>query len=287
MTDFKIDELGDELKSQERAETGRKLASDLPIMVRLDGKAFHTYTKGLNRPFDENLSRTMRETTAWLVEQTNAKIGYTQSDEITLVFFSNNPDAQPMFDGKVQKMTSVLSSMCTAKFNQLAQINIEEKKNKFAYFDARVWNVPDMETVAKVFFWREEDAVKNSITMAASAIYSHKQLHGIGSQAKIKMMANKNVDYYAYPDFFKRGSYFGRSLCFEEISNEHKKFQKNGETHYLRNHVVELHLPLLKTLKNSGWMGVYLQLFKHLQLNKELEENAKQPKVSIKKIKLN
>lgn len=288
MTDVRIDTLGNELKAQERAEAGRKLVSDQPIMVRLDGKAFHTYTKGLKRPFDENLSHAMRDTTAWLVEQTHAKIGYTQSDEITLVFFGEGAALeQAMFDGKVQKLTSVLASMCTAKFNQLAQTNIPEKKDTFAYFDARVWNVPDMETVAKVFFWREEDAVKNSITMAASAIYSHKQLHGIGSQEKIKMMADKGVDYYAYPAFFQRGSYFGRSLRFEEISDEHKAFQKNGDTHYLRSHITELVFPRLRSFKDAGWSGVAQQLFQHLQANKELEKTVETQAPTAKKVKPN
>ena len=275
MNEFKTDTLGDELKTQEREEAGRKLEGKLPIMVRLDGKAFHTYTKGLKRPFDERLSHIMRKTTAWLVENTHAKMGYTQSDEITLAFFSEGAsNEQPLYDGKIQKLTSVISSMCTAKFNQLAQSDIPEKKEKFAYFDARAWNVPDLETVAKVFFWREEDAVKNSITMAASAVYSHKQLHGIGSQEKIKMLSDKKIDYYTYPNFFQRGSYFGRILHFEEISEEHQSFQKTGETHYLRSRVKEIILPRLRTLKETGWTGISQTVFQHLVDNKELENRT-------------
>ncbi len=113
-----IDEFGDKRKEIEKLECDRKFIPLLPIIVRLDGKTFHNYCKDFIKPFDKRFSTAMIETVKKLVEITNAKIGYTQSDEITLLYYSDSYDCQLYFDGNIQKMVSVIASLCTANFNQ-------------------------------------------------------------------------------------------------------------------------------------------------------------------------
>lgn len=100
-----------------RNEILKKLQTFLtPIIARMDGRSFHTFTKGLKRPFDKNFSDCMIKTTELLVKETGACIGYTQSDEITLVWYNGNPTSQIWFDGKVQKMVSQLAAQATLFF---------------------------------------------------------------------------------------------------------------------------------------------------------------------------
>ena len=105
---------GDRMKLYERMEAGRRFMPRLPICVRLDGKGFSKWTRGLARPYDPRLSALMEHVATRLVEETQAVIGYTQSDEISLVFYTADPKAQVFFDGRIQKMTSVLAAMTTA-----------------------------------------------------------------------------------------------------------------------------------------------------------------------------
>lgn len=214
------DALGDRMKSYEMAEAGRMLIPGLPVMLRLDGKAFHTFTKGLKRPYDERLSTLMTNTTKFLVEQTNALIGYTQSDEISLVLYTSSPESQTYFDGRIQKLTSVVASMATMYFNKHLASALPEKVDKMALFDCRVWNVPTLEEAANCILWRELDATKNSISMAAQAYYSHKVLHGKNSSDKQEMLHQKGVNWNDYPSFFKRGSYVRRVTKLMKFTTE-------------------------------------------------------------------
>ena len=149
-----MDPLGDRLKAQEQVEAGRRANPKLPLMARLDGKSFHTFTRGLARPYDTALSYLMIDTTKYLVEQTHAKLGYTQSDEITLYWW--NPagpvESSYMYDGKFQKLTSVLASMASAYFNQEVPKRLPSKAGALPVFDCRVWNVPDKQDVYLIFF---------------------------------------------------------------------------------------------------------------------------------------
>lgn len=162
-----------------------------PVIIRLDGKAFHTYTKELLKPFDEGLIEDMVETTKFLCENIQgAKLGYCQSDEISILITDyDDLNTQAWFDYSIQKMVSISASMASAKFNELRikrsakdylndnclQIPIY-KLGKLAYFDSRVFNIPK-EEVANYFLARQKDAVKNSVSMLAQSLYSHKDLH--------------------------------------------------------------------------------------------------------------
>lgn len=251
------DDLGDRMKLYEQMEASRKSMPGLPVMMRLDGKAFHSYTKGLQRPYDENLSKLMVETTRFLVEETHAKIAYTQSDEISLVLYADPSNLRSIlpFNGKYQKLVSVLASMATAKFNALVPLYLQQKKDDLAFFDCRVWQVPSQEEAANCFLWREFDCNKNSISMAAQHYYSHKELHGKHSSEMHQMLFEKGINWNDYPDFFKRGTYLQRKLFEMPLTEVERnaipeKHRPASDTKVLRSRVVTLKMPPLSKVVN-------------------------------------
>jgi tRNA(His) 5'-end guanylyltransferase len=204
------------MKGYEAAEAMRRL---LPVCVRLDGKAFHTFTRGLPRPYDERLSRLMVETTRHLVAETNARIGYTQSDEISLVLYSSDPKSQIFLDGRVQKLTSILASMATAAFHRHLPDFVPEKAGALPLFDCRVWNVPTLDEAVNTLIWRELDATKNSISMAAHAHFPHGRVHGLdGAQMQELLFREKGINWNDFPAFFKRGTYVQRRRVLRPFS---------------------------------------------------------------------
>ncbi len=204
------DEFGDRMKMYEGVEASRKLIPLLPIIARLDGRSFSTFTNGLERPFDRRMSGLMKECTVHLVEETNALIGYTQSDEISLIMFAPDFRSQVWFDGKVQKMTSNLAAHASAFFNKHLAAFLPEKAHLMPTFDCRVWNVPNKEEAVNAVLWREQDATKNSVSMATRHYYSHKEMENQGRADMMEMLFKKGVNWNDYPDFFKRGSYVRR-----------------------------------------------------------------------------
>lgn len=237
------DALGEKCKAFEMAEAGRKAMPGLPLLARLDGRAFHTFTRGLARPFDPAFSACMADTTASLVEEFHATVGYTQSDEISLAWRPpENPSGQFPFDGRFQKLCSVLAGHASARFAQLIAERLPAKREAIPAFDCRVWQVPTLADTLDVFVWREDDAVKNSITMLAQAHFSHRELHGQGSGDKLAMLDRMGIRWQEYATHFKRGLYFRRvtrerTLTFDErerIPIQHRP--PEGET-FLRSAV--------------------------------------------------
>jgi tRNA(His) 5'-end guanylyltransferase len=168
----------------------------------------------MERPFDRAFRELMAFVTEKLVKETNARIGYTQSDEITLVFYSDTYDSQIFFNGKVFKMVSVLASMATAFFNVnfLTFFSDSEYALSEAQFDCRVWQVPTQHEATNVLVWREQDAIRNSIQLVAQSQFSHKQLDGVDCPGMLDMLAEKGIIWDDYPDMFKRGVYIQRSI---------------------------------------------------------------------------
>lgn len=204
------DDLGDRMKLYEGAESGRRLMPLLPVLARIDGRAFHGFTRGMDRPFDARFSVCMLETATALVRETGACMGYTQSDEITLAWHSRTTQSQIWFDGRVAKMTSQLAAQATLIFYRLVLKRMPEYADRLPTFDARVWNVPNRTEGANALLWREWDAAKNSVSMAASAHYSHKELMGKNSRDKHDMLHAKGVNWNDYPALFRRGAYVQR-----------------------------------------------------------------------------
>ena len=214
------DELGERMKGYERAEAGRSFMPRLPIVIRLDGRSFHTFTRGLDRPWDQGLSDLMLATTSALVEETGALVGYTQSDEISLVLWTNDTSAQLWFDGRVGKIISCAASFATAFFVRHLAKHVPSRADAVPTFDARAWNVPSLEEAANVLLWRELDAVKNSITMAASVHYGEHQLEGKTSKERQELLFARGINWNDYPARFKRGSYVQRRPVLTRYATE-------------------------------------------------------------------
>ena len=247
-----IDKMGDRLKMFEGIEAGRILIPNLPICVRVDGRAFHTFTRGMNRPYDERMSKAMIETMKYLVKKTDACIGYVQSDEISLVL-SDTKD--PLFGGRVQKLTSIIAAMATAKFNDEIHKSFPDKP--LAEFDCRVWNVPNRTEAANTILWREFDATKNSISMAARSVYSDNQLLNKNSSDKQELLWQKGINWDKYPVFFKRGTYarrvvIERKLTPDELKDlpEHHEARKNPDMVFTRSEIKEIEMPIFSTVEN-------------------------------------
>lgn len=214
------DDLGDRMKIYEQVEAGRKFMPLLPVCARIDGKSFHSYTKGLTTPYDKGFRDLMTLTTLCLVQETQANMGYTQSDEINLVWYQNNFKSQIFFEGKIHKMASILASMTTAYFNSSSMAYIPSKQGKAAIFDCRVWQVPSLEEGANVFLWREMDATRNSVESAARCYYSHKFLNLKNQAVMMDLLMKAGVNWNDYPTFFKRGTYVQKRKIIRKFTTE-------------------------------------------------------------------
>lgn len=226
------DNLGDRMKEYYENVNKTKLVRRTPVIIRIDGKAFHTYTNGLKKPFDKILMSAMKETMKYLCQNIQGCIlGYTQSDEITLVLTDYRKlTTCAWFDYEVQKMCSIAASMATLSFNRIfnrlvnefAEIyneawhhsEAEEKYMKALYrcvstgalFDARCFNVPK-EEVTNCVLWRQKDAERNSVNSIAQSLYSHKELQGIKMEDLVaKLETEKGIIWGNYPTDQKRGS---------------------------------------------------------------------------------
>lgn len=216
-----MDSFGDRMKDYERQETGRRFIPLLPVYARIDGRSFSSFTRGLDRPYDIRFTTLMQETTKYLVQETGALMGYTQSDEISLVWYSDSVDSQIFFNGKIFKMTSVLASMATAIFNKKLPDVLPDKADQLPVFDCRVFQLPNLVEAANAFLWREQDATKNAISMAARSFFSHTALYGISGDAMQEMMWRKHkVNFNDYPNFFKRGTFYQKRRVFKQLPPE-------------------------------------------------------------------
>lgn len=220
------DKLGDYLKPIEQAEAGRKADPFLPLMARIDGKCFSKFTKGLQRPFDERFVALMVATTAYLVEESEALLGYCQSDEISLFWNldkQNYSNREFWFGGKFQKMTSVLASSASSFFTANIPSFIPEKKGYYPAFDCRVWNVPDLEHVWKNFLWRYRDAEKNSVSMFARHHFSHRTLQDKTCREMKDMLREIGEPWERLPEFFREGTYVSRQRVLVQPDDERMK----------------------------------------------------------------
>jgi len=210
------DILGTRMKDQYENRTRFSIPRRTYTIMRLDGKAFHTYTRGLKRPFDEDLIQDMDDSIIKLLPNIQGAVfAYTQSDEISILltdFATPNTDA--WFDGNLQKMCSVSASIITAEFNKLRwdrylktnSINLLSSENKTAYFDSRVFTIPDRIEVMNYFIWRNQDCSRNSVSMVAQSHFSHKQLQGKSTKDMHEMLHLEGINWAIdFPDGHKNG----------------------------------------------------------------------------------
>ena len=245
------DDLGERMKIYERIECDRILIPRLPIYARLDGRCFSNFTRTMKRPYDEAMTRGMIETTRYLVEETHAVIGYTQSDEISLAWYFPEPKSEPLFGGKLHKLNSILAALATAKFNHDMRHYI---RDAFPVFDCRVFNLPTLDEAANAFLWRELDATKNAVSMAASAYFSPKQLHGKSGKEKQEMLFQQHgINFNDYPAFFKRGTFVRRAsevkmLTDEQLAAIPEAHRPSGPV--MRTSIIELEMPRMLSITN-------------------------------------
>jgi tRNA(His) guanylyltransferase len=201
------DDLGTRMKEQYEMRTRTFLPRRTYTIIRLDGKAFHTFTRGMERPYDQRFMNAMDYTAMHLcIDIQGCVMGYVQSDEISLLLTDfDKITTNAWFDGQVQKMVSVSASMATAFFNEYINHDVPRTEHKRAFFDARVFTIPDHVEVENYFIWRQKDAVRNSLAMHAQSLYSHKELHGKSQADMHDMIHAKGENWNNLPDGFKRG----------------------------------------------------------------------------------
>lgn len=257
--------LGDRMKNNYEVRTRQYLTRRTPTIIRLDGQAFHTYTKGLNRPFDEGLMEDMVETTKYLCQNIQGvKCGYTQSDEITLLLTDYDTfETQAWFDYQVQKIVSISASMASAKFNQLRQDRFATQKGGFmrppglAHFDSRVFQIPEFEEVVNCFIWRQRDAIKNSISMLAQSLYSPKQLFKKNDTQQLDMCNDKGQNWFDLPLDKQRGSF----IIKQEVHLETPYVSEDLKQHsYTRNRWESVPTPLFGEDRDSILTLLYPEL---------------------------
>ena len=272
---MRFDELGIRIKKYEAQTTKTTLMPCLPVYARVDGRAFHTFCRGLKKPFCYELVETMQEVTKFLVEETHAQLGYVQSDEISLCWL--DVDKAP-FDGKLHKLESVLASLATSKFvnyiynapdsgewdgedGRCESFDILSQKCQKLNpsFDCRVFQLPNETELANTFIWREIDAVRNSVSMLAQANFSHKELQGKDRKAMLTMLEEKGIRWNELRSDLKQGAYFKRVLINKELDDEtwNKIPEKNRpESRIVTRSVIQRYeLPEMKKVKNK--VGVY------------------------------
>ena len=208
------DDLGVRMKGYESVETKRQIERTSPINVRIDGRGFSRFTKGFAKPFDDDLSKAMQETCKHLVDKTSARIGYVQSDEINLVYHPKditNDKEHVFFDGKIQKMTSVLAGLATIKFAmEMSKTHKELVESRLPHFDCRVWEAPSVDEASNNLVWRYMDAKRNSISMVAQSHFPHKVLFKKSQVDMMDMLVDIGVDFYSYDAANRNGSFFKR-----------------------------------------------------------------------------
>ena len=263
--------LGDRMKNNYENITRYYLTRRMPVIIRIDGKAFHTFTRGFKKPFDDIFVKTMQETMKYLCENIQGCVlGYTQSDEISLVltdYAELTTDA--WFGNNLQKMCSISASMSTMAFTKYFVKNVKEcermalignvvlfeddekyinvlKKaiEKGAMFDSRVFTIPK-EEVCNYLIWRQQDATRNSIQSVGQANFSQKELHGKScNNIQDMLMLQKGINWNDYSTTLKRGS-----CCIKTVIQD-STIDIKGGAHTISKWVIDNEIPIFTEDRN-------------------------------------
>lgn len=253
---FKKDELGTRIKSNYEDRTRYLLPRRTYTMIRLDGKAFHTFVRGLDKPFDNGLIEDMDKTAIYLSENIQgAKFAFVQSDEISILLTDFEKITTDLwFDGNIQKMASISAAIATSKFNQLRTVRYLNNKfnegvtnitplfienilkQKLAQFDSRVFTITSKTEVFNTILWRQQDTVRNSISSVAQSLYSHKQLENKNTSEMQEMCFQKGVNWNNIDPKLKRGRFIYKTT-----------YDKNGT---LRSKWESIECPIFSQDKN-------------------------------------
>lgn len=221
--------LGDRIKSYESIFTSQQIDQSLPYVMRLDGHGFSKFTKGLS--FDINLHNTFVAVTKLLMKEYNSQTGYTHSDEISLLFYPQYNDdkvVEPHFGGRIQKVISTAAAYCTMVFNNHLRVEFETHKEDYikneqsqqaydrmisstAYFDCRIFQIPNDAEMFSYMFWRSQvDCRRNHAFLLSRQHYSNRQLNGVNTADKLLLLREKGVIWEDEPAFWRRGSFIKR-----------------------------------------------------------------------------
>lgn len=278
------DDLGVRMKTFYEQIPKTKLMRRCPVAIRIDGKAFHTFTRGFQKPFDEVLIKSMQETMKYLCENIQGCVlGYTQSDEITLILVDYKKlTSSAWFDYEVQKICSIAASMATMAFNKFFEKYVDEYRfskwdgaskyedgtwgyiqtllnavDKGAMFDARCFNIPK-EEVTNLCYWRQLDASRNSIQMVGQANFSHKKLQNKScNDIQDMLMTQKGINWNDLPTYQKRGSccvkenHFienekGTQICFSEGCSDPFEDEEALTGVYRSSWIIDIDIPIFK-----------------------------------------
>lgn len=268
------DDLGCRMKTFYEQIPKTKLMRKCPVAIRIDGRAFHTFTRGFQKPFDEVLIKSMQETMKYLCENIQGCVlGYTQSNEITLILVDYKKlTSSAWFDYEVQKICSIAASMATMAFNNIFSkyvnefdlelayndngIDTEENRklweiykkaiNKGAMFDARCFNIPK-EEITNLVYWRQLDASRNSIQMVGQANFSHKELQNKScNDIQDMLMTQKGINWNDLPTYQKRGSCCVRNKIVIESDGVVETIQLRDTSKSENKWVIDTEIPIFK-----------------------------------------
>jgi tRNA(His) guanylyltransferase len=219
------DSLGDRMKQYEDCYR-ITLPARMPIIIRLDGKAFHSYTKKCAKPIDLGLIQCMNETTKYLCANIQGtQLAYVQSDEVSLLLNNyTSLESQGWFDNNIQKMVSVSAAMASAIFTANSWRIWGEGILKPAFFDSRVFVLPK-EEVCNAMLWRQQDATRNSVQMLARSLYSHKQCTDKNNSELQEMIFQRGVNWNDCPTYQKRGR-----CVIKQVSQKPAVNKRTGES---------------------------------------------------------
>ena len=263
------DDLGVRMKTFYEQIPKTKLMRRCPVAIRIDGKAFHTFTRGFHKPFDEVLIKSMQETMKYLCENIQGCIlGYTQSDEITLILVDYKKlTSSAWFDYEVQKICSIAASMATMAFNKFFRDNVgdylyenyddqyladyiktlQNAVDKGAMFDARCFNIPK-EEVTNLVYWRQLDASRNSIQMVGQANFSHKELQNKScNDIQDMLMTQKGINWNDLPTYQKRGSCCVRNKIVIESDGVVATAQLRDTSKSENEWIIDTDIPIFKS----------------------------------------
>jgi tRNA(His) guanylyltransferase len=214
------DDLGKRMKENYEQRTRSYIPRRTFTIIRVDGKAFHTFTKNSEKPFDNGIESAMNSAALHLVENIQgAQLAYVQSDEISILltdFAKHGTDA--WYDGQIQKMASVSASLATVGFNHSYFRYGNPSVDGMALFDSRVFCIPERTEVANYFVWRNKDAARNSVSMVAQSKFSHKQLQGKNTSEMQEMLFQEHgINWSTYDESRKNGRLFMRNLVSEAV----------------------------------------------------------------------
>ena len=259
------DSLGDRMKAYYEEIPKIKLMRRTPVIIRIDGKAFHSFTRGFTKPFDGILIKTMQETTKYLCENIQGCVlGYTQSDEISLVLIDYQKlETSAWFDYEVQKMCSIAASMATMYFNKKFEENVNEYSSisnasrikcnhyraallKGAMFDARCFNIP-REEVTNYIYWRQLDATRNSIQSCGQANFSHNELQNKScNDIQDMLMTQRGINWNDYTACVKRGTAIFKNGIIVNRNNKMEEIMLFNPEHSSREWIIDYEMPQLK-----------------------------------------